>query len=57
MYKTYSLINENSELTIGIKDSLIELLIPPIQKSFEIKRINTESIPGNPAADWPLGEK
>jgi hypothetical protein len=56
-YTTYNLINENGQLTIGIKNSLDSLLVPPLQKGFDVQQIDTKNIIRNPAADWPLGEK
>ena len=56
-YTTYNLTNENGQLTVGIKNSLDSLLVPPLQKGFELQQIDTKNINRNPAADWPLGEK
>jgi len=56
-YSTYKLSNDSGELTIGIENTLVDSLLPPLKIGFEIHKINTESIEGNPAATWPLGEK
>ena len=56
-YTTYNIINENGELTIGIKDSLVNLFLPPLRTGFDVQQIDTKNIARNPAADWPLGEK
>jgi hypothetical protein len=56
-YTTYNLMNENGQLTVGIKNSLDSLLVPPLQKGFDVQQIDTKNIIRNPAADWPLGEK
>jgi hypothetical protein len=56
-YTTYNLMNENGQLTVGIKNSLDSLLVPPLQKGFDVQQIDTKNIFRNPTADWPLGEK
>ena len=56
-YTTYNLLNENGQLTVGIKNSLDSLLVPPLQEEFDVQQIDTKNIIRNPAADWPLGEK
>jgi len=56
-YTTYNLTNKNGKLTVGIKNSLDSLLVPPLQKGFDLQQIDTKNISRNPAADWPLGEK
>jgi hypothetical protein len=57
MYTTFNLTNENGELTIGIENSLVNLLVPPLKKGFDVQQITTKDIARNPAAVWPLGEK
>lgn len=57
MYSTYQLKNEHCELTIGIKNSLVDSLLAPLRNGFDIHRVATESIGSNPAATWPFGEK
>jgi len=56
-YTTYNLMNENGELTVGIKNSLVNLLVPPLRTGFYVQQIETKDIVRNPAAVWPLGEK
>jgi hypothetical protein len=57
MYTTYNLMNKNGELAVGIKNSLVNLLVPPLQTGFDVLKIETKDIVRNPAAVWPLGEK
>lgn len=57
LYTTYNLMNENGELTVGIKNSLVNLLVPPLRTGFDVQQIETKDIVRNPAAVWPLGEK
>ena len=56
-YITYNLMNEKGQLTVGIKNSLDSILVPVLQKGFDLQQIDTKNIIRNPAADWPLGEK
>ncbi len=56
-YSTYTLTNEHGELTIGIENSLVDSLLPPLRCGFDINNISTEGIDRNPAATWPFGEK
>ena len=56
-YSTYKLTNDSGDLTIGIEKSLVDSLLQPIRKGFEIHNIDKDSIGRNPAATWPLGEK
>ncbi len=56
-YTTYNLMNENGELTVGIKNSLVNLLVPPLRTGFDVQQLDTKDIVRNPAAVWPLGEK
>lgn len=56
-YSTYKLTNEHGELTVGIENSLVDSLLPPLRYGFDINNISTEGIDRNPAATWPFGEK
>jgi hypothetical protein len=56
-YSTYKLTNDSGELAIGIKISLVDSLLQPLQTGFDTQQIDTEDIGRNPAATWPFGEK
>jgi hypothetical protein len=56
-YSTFTITNNTGELTIGIHNSLVDLLFPPLKSGFDTQQIITKNIDRNPAATWPLGER
>jgi hypothetical protein len=56
-YSTYKLTSDSGELTIGIKISLVDSLLQPLQTGFDTQQVDTEDIGRNSAATWPFGEK
>ena len=56
-YRTYHLDGGNCELLVGIHKMYAPDWVPALEQVFTVQTINTEGLPENPYATWPVGER